>query len=710
MRTRRAIRQDLGSRLRARGRPNAASLGRLLTLIATLLGMMTITAARVPAAPIAAEVSVACDALTTSVVNLGTRARDPNLVRACVTHDARALHVDATISRITSGTAGSRVNGTGFGDADFFGIGVDPSGRGDDVYYFIATPLGTRYELAQRSARFHREWSAAVRVEQGRWHVAFTIPFAAFAWTAKSRAVCRFNVVAQLAGSDERYTGAYDPSMFDAQPPAWPRYADSRYWERLALQAPTPLVAREWRRTTKAYLLEATGSNRNVVGLPEGGSAVRSLREMGADASAELSETLKITAALRPDYSNVDSDQVVVTPQEFRRRVDEYRPFFAEDALLFATPVMPTAFYGYQPFYTPQFDGIDVGLKVRFATRGVRVAAMSFSGIGADGNVDGSTQVSLLGSDPGHSYDWWVLHGSSLLAAQHGEVTQVGGARRIARLFTLSSTLARSSGSGAGDAVDAGVSYRHDDTRANVAFSSYSPRFSPLAGYVPVTDIRGVEGLFYTKWQLARSRVRSFGLFLGADRYVDASGAAHVVDSSLAAEFTLRGIPLRIYGGANVSTLRSYADDGLGGARTYADPITQYFNRHTVELHWREQTPHALSLIYLWGPYATDANLRELDGSMRLLAGKVDVALTLDKIWGHTAPPTTLFASAIGSQFDQSTEASLAQRNLTSGGFSHNTAIVVHRRTSAGETYISFGTPAARRTVNRFLVKHVFPL
>ena len=102
------------------------------------------------------------------VVSLKSRTSLGDRVQACIVHGPSELVVVARVRGLSALAGGSRTDGSGFGDSDFVGIALDPDGTGADVYYFLTTPQGTRYEIASRSTRFRARWTAAVTVGEGR--------------------------------------------------------------------------------------------------------------------------------------------------------------------------------------------------------------------------------------------------------------------------------------------------------------------------------------------------------------------------------------------------------------------------------------------------------------------------------------------------------------------------------------------------------------
>jgi hypothetical protein len=86
---------------------------------------------------------------------------------------------------------------------------------------------------------------------------------------------------------------------------------------------------------------------------------------LGIDGAVPFTDTLAFVGTLNPDYSNVESDQQTITPQQFQRALNEYRPFFAQGA----NYLNPNAVFSIngpsnEPFYTPSIGQFNGGAKV----------------------------------------------------------------------------------------------------------------------------------------------------------------------------------------------------------------------------------------------------------------------------------------------------------------------------------------------------------
>ncbi len=412
------------------------------------------------------------------------------------------------------------------------------------------------------------------------------VPLASFGWHEGSERHLRINLVGQYVDRGERYTLAYDPSMQDAVPPAWPVFRDSRFWPAAAVAGP---VAAQQRTSAAANLfgLESAGADHQQYATPDGTVVTRRTRTAGLDATAVYGEAAKLVVTVAPDFSNVDADQLTVLPQEFRRTYTEYRPF-VEDAALFAPPVDTAPLMGNQLFYSPQFESVDAGAKLTAKLGGYRVGLLSFHGSSLDERAgSGAAIVSLRHTDPQQRTTWWALHGA---AAQDGTFDGVSTVGAATKSGPVQYALQWSSSAGAHDgrSLTGTAEYRRDDNRFNLSYAAISPGYDPVLGYTAVAGVRGAGGYGLLRFRTPRSAtLEYYGLYAEADRYVDRFGAARLADTAVDAELRFRHLPLRLWTGANVSVLGS-----------------AFYNAHTVQAYWREGSAHAVSFEYDWGPWA----------------------------------------------------------------------------------------------------------
>jgi len=138
--------------------------------------------------------------------DLTTRRAAPVATEVYLLYDDRTLYVAFHAAQPGIAiVAGQTTNGVGFGIDDFVGIGIDPGGRGTQVYYFETTPRGTRYQQASENARYAPAWNAAAGIAGDGWDAVLEIPLAALRLHA-GRQHWRIDFVRQLATTGDHLT------------------------------------------------------------------------------------------------------------------------------------------------------------------------------------------------------------------------------------------------------------------------------------------------------------------------------------------------------------------------------------------------------------------------------------------------------------------------------------------------------------------------
>ncbi|HKW11888.1 MAG TPA: hypothetical protein VJO33_16000, partial [Gemmatimonadaceae bacterium] len=277
--------------------------------------------------------------------DITTRSAAPLGTAAYVLYDERNLYVAFKAQQPgVPIVANQTTNNVGFGLDDFIGVGIDTSGNGSTVYYFETTPRGTRYQQASESTRYSPLWHAVARVDRGAWTAVMTIPLNALHRSGASTQTWRFNFVRGIAVSGEHYTWAFDGTMRDAAIPQWPQFSDAQFWPRISGAVGNGHSGQSFRERTRAdvYALGSGGGDRNLFAQANGTFAAERVRPLGIDFGYALTDTVHFVATVNPDFSNVEVDQQTIAPQEFKRPLQEYRPFFAQGAA-FLTPSSPSA-------------------------------------------------------------------------------------------------------------------------------------------------------------------------------------------------------------------------------------------------------------------------------------------------------------------------------------------------------------------------------
>ncbi len=639
-------------------------------------------------------------------------------------------------------TATQTTNNIGFGLDDFVGIGIDTTGNGQS-YFFETTPLGIRYQQSVESSKFNPQWTALAASFGGDWNALFVIPLNVLRTPNAPIQRWRFNLIRHIAANNENQTWAYDPQMNDGN---FPSFGDARYWPYLdgvvvAGRAIKPKPRAEF------YALESAGRDRNRYQQATGAFAPEGTRHVGLDLNVPLTGTIAFVGAIAPDFSNVEVDQATISPQEFRRGLSEYRPFFSQGAAFFRS--VSSSSINSAPneiFYSPGIGPFDRGAKIEGTYKLEQFGALNVTGAGFDDTV-----IGLKHATPDRSFAYSV----DAISAHHsdGNATAYGAA---ASDFTYDTTVTGRNGrSGFAYALDYGaergsisrttprLAYKSENfldvSKANyevfISYRDIGPKWNPIDGFTNVADIRG-PGSFVNIHGTpgAGSVFKRIALFVYGDRVVDRSGAAHQADFFVAGDALFKNL-FHISGGPSFSALRFYDGGaslvGLDGG--YRDGVTLPFNQHGFNLGYKEGTPTPYSASVSWGPFATFANdgtirstyLRQYSAAASRPLGKrftlgAEFDGTLEEF--ATANPRVathdgqeLRRVSLGEALGADSNFAISLRSISgNGGFGVpglDLAANYHRRfANNGELFLNYGTPAANSTVQRIIVKYVLRL
>lgn len=225
--------------------------------------------------------------------------------------DGKSLYVafDAAQTRATI-VANQRNNNTGVDTDDEVKVALWPSGKNGIQYYFIATPIGTRYQGSSENLAFEPTWDSVGKIGANRFIVTMRIPLATMRGATQNGWLINLTRFEVTTGSLYAWSGGETFQGTNDQNYAMP------------LQGMPQSVAARPKPRVGLYGL---GSIASPVAA---GSTSRS----GADISIPITDTISVLAALHPDFSNVEQDQQAISPTAFRRFYNETRPFFTQGA------------------------------------------------------------------------------------------------------------------------------------------------------------------------------------------------------------------------------------------------------------------------------------------------------------------------------------------------------------------------------------------
>ena len=681
---------------------------------------------------------------TRSFEDITTRSVAPLGTAAYVLYDERNLYVafkaqqpDVPI------VANQTTNNVGFGLDDFVGVGIDTSGNGSTVYYFETTPRGTRYQQASESTRYSPAWRTAARVDNGAWTAVMTIPLNALHRSGGSTQTWRFNFVRGVAASGDHYTWAFDGTMQDAAIPRWPSFGDAQFWPRISGIVGNGHMGQTFGERARAdvYALGSAGGDRNLFAQANGTFAPEHVRSMGADFNYALTSTVHFVATVNPDFSNVEVDQQTIAPQEFKRPLVEYRPFFAQGAT-FLNPVSPSAGVAQpnnQIFYSPSIGPFDRGMKVEGSFGDQSFGALSFRGYDeTTGDEFDDVAYGYTHALPDQSFSYW----SDGVFAHHS----VAGNDATAEAGTQFHNVRTRWNGGIDEAFESGswvsnpysaraLSFWQAVLKPNQnLFMNYvdvTPNYNPIDGFTSISDTRGFA--YNPIFSGSSPGLKSYQLSVAWDRFLDESGAVHQADAIATLKAVLKN-QLSISVGPRDGELRSYSTQAPGqlgcgdaslvrtsytGFPNYYCGRTDRFNQFAVSLGYRNQTQSPVNFNYSEGPFGETFLQQYSISASRPLGSRFSIATQFAGTYGRTISDGVLNSQwlrliSFGDNLGPESNVALELRSVTGSvnGLTTvpgvNLAVSFHEKfVSGNELYVAYGTPAATQTLNRFIIKYI---
>lgn len=688
--------------------------------------------------------------------DLTTRGKAPMATSVWMLYDARNLYVAFKCEqRGTPIAAGQTTNDVGFGLDDFVGVGVDTSGVGTDAYYFETTPRGVRYEQANENSRYRPAWQATASVNGSEWTAVLIIPLNVMRIHAGSPQSWRINFVRNVANKAEHYTWAYNGVMQDGSiGNGWPNFFDTRYWASWSGIRVSGDMLRAARPKPRAeiYGLESVGSDRKMFQQANGLFAPQNVRVAGVDLTYPITPTINFVGTLNPDYSNVEIDQQTIAPQEFRRSLQEYRPFFSQGASFINADA--AAINNNVVFYSPGVGPFDRGAKVEGTFGKQSFGVLNFSGFdNLSGNEFHDTAYGYKHALQNRTFLYWadgVVAHHSLAGDDTTNEFGIAG-RNLKTGFVWALDNASEHGSWLQNFLSGGTAHNSNgfvdvhkqNYEWNLAYEDISPYYNPIDGFTANSDIRGPS--LFTWGAGATPYIKNYQMFLNADRFTDRSGAVHQADFGLSLNATFKN-GFSINGlGPGIGELRSYAlTDPAALGTTCGDPAlprsyftgypsyfcgrTDTFNFMQLPFGYGDGTPTPVDAAVLFGRFGYGmlgdgdngpdyVHLYTLSTSRpigRFLSLGLEYDGTFERgIASGMFDSQWLRRVSIGAQLGHDENLTLSLRAINgNGGFAlpgTDVAAAYHRRFRNGdEIFMNFGTPAAPRTLNRFIVKYLF--
>lgn len=279
--------------------------------------------------------------------------------------------------------------------------------------------------------------------------------------------------------------------------------------------------------------------------------------------------------------------------------------------------------------------------------------------------------------------------------------------------------------------LDAFAAVTKPNYNYTVNYQSIAPNYSPMLGFTTISDIRGLETFLVTNGSLPFTK--SVQTLTAVDRFFDESGAAHQADFAVKSIFTLKNqlsLALVYHDGLT----RSYAtqaptrSEGCSsssiprtsytGYPNYYCPLTQHFLNRGVTLGYRDGTPFPIDVSYAEGPFG-GVYLHQYGSSLsRQLGRRLSFSINYDGTYASSNGVLTSqwlrrfsVSEALGADSSVSIEYRVINGTIAvvpqpPGA---NLAVSFYDLLRNGNTlYLSYGTPAASQSLNRFIVKYIF--
>lgn len=662
--------------------------------------------------------------------NVDTRVPASLPTTAVVLYSDKAIYVAFRCEQRSVPISDSRnITDVQSGNADYVELDIDPSGTGARSYAFDATPGGLRYQYSSENARYAPRWSASAYRDANGYLVYMTIPLDVLRGEAGSKRAWRMNLMRHVAALNDSYTWAYDVAASStADPTSWPAISGITIERPAARPAPQAAV----------YALTSSGVDREEFQTEAGSFTRQRPRFAGADVTVPLTTTTSFVATLNPDFSNVELDQVVIAPQQFRQQLREYRPFFAQGAS-FVNPLPAISFTAgaEQAFYSPSIGVFNRGLKLEGTQGRNSFGVLDVQGAGFDDRAFGFQNARPDASQ--------TFSAEGVMADHEGirdDTFGLGYQRRNVRSGeTTIATFMNESGSqitvpGAATFFDILEGIQTQSTLALVGYRHAGAQFAPLDGYTPIDDVSGPEGTFsYFGTGRPSSAVRTWSISTAADRYRGGDGNVHLGDLLLSGSVTTKS--LFSFSG---TVLNSQQEIGLAPYPMYLDEQYYRFTQTMIGVGYRSGTPSPVNASYGFGPFAVpcagldspssvcsrsgnaflvQAYVRQADltatthvGRFYTVTGEYN-GVQESSLTGLPADGQWLRRISISRGIGSDSSVSLQLRSISgNGGFSLpgvNLSAGVHLHTRHGDDlYVNFGSPGAYSTLDRYVLKYVW--
>ncbi len=203
--------------------------------------------------------------------------------------------------------------------ADYFSIEFDPYNRMQESFYFQVTASGVQTDWKRSDESFNAVWKSKVQIDSLGWTCEMEIPYSAFSFLKCEEQQWRVQFVRYIRRNREYSQLNLEKQMDDN---------DIQYWSSTEnFNGITPPL----RLFLQPYL------NVAIIGTPDVNSKTNWSKSSkgGLDLKWGINQSSTLEMTLLPDFSQVQSDNLIKNLSAFETVYSDYRPFFNESIAFF---------------------------------------------------------------------------------------------------------------------------------------------------------------------------------------------------------------------------------------------------------------------------------------------------------------------------------------------------------------------------------------
>ncbi len=594
--------------------------------------------------------------IATGFTNVLTKGAATQETRAWLLFDRQNLYVriecDQPDQKITTDPQKQS-----FGQADFAGVGIAPSGDTKNVFYFGATPTGQQYVINSHNQGYTPHWFARSSATGTSWSTVLVVPFNVLIIPQSVVQKWRINVVRHVAQTDDDLTWAYDPQMripasqitssvtvasafggaqAQAQAQAyrnalnaqnadenplglaiWPTTADAAYWPTVTGSVPTkpaPIA-----QLSGAALVPA-GLNRNLFAQEAiaGSYVPQGIPYLSYAGAVRIAPTVLVA---------VQNNEFPLVPNVAQLDAYQLRPFFT----LGGDPFLPSRFIPASTIALP--DTVIGTWNIGEMTHGYKLAGTAgTAAFNVTNAVGQGMNDTLMGVRDGNQrFGWWLNgvftdHGPGYLGAdarigttQSGEAGVGGRDPKTGIAYIASYALEGGNFStlpppvnhidpGLASKTELVLGVERPFYTVHAVYTDIGPQFAPADGSVNVAGVRGLAfeatatGAGAPASWLKQYYVRGYGV-----RDLDPAGNVTYTDDEVSA-YLLTKQGINVAAGELLTTRGAY-----GYGTPYFPQVTGYPLNYVGSIYgkvgssgamigYKTGEPTSVNVSYMTGP------------------------------------------------------------------------------------------------------------